>query len=112
MWHEHLYGHGRIGPYLGSSHLAVPLLIALGLASLSTQPVLLALVQDQFPHNRALANGIYLAISFLLQAAAIWIVGSLADSTSLTTAFAASALLALVSIPAIFWLPARSAAVE
>ncbi len=96
----------------GPDWLAVPLLIALGLASLSTQPVLLALVQDQFPHNRALANGIYLAISFLLQAAAIWIVGSLADSTSLTTAFAASALLALVSIPAIFWLPARSAAVE
>ena len=91
----------------GPDWLAVPLLITLGLATLSTQPVLLALVQDQFPQNRALANGIYLAISFLLQAAAIWVVGSLADSTSLTTAFAASAVLALVSIPAIFRLPAR-----
>lgn len=89
------------------SWLAAPLLIALGLASLSTQPVLLALVQDQFPLNRALANGIYLAITFLLQAAAIWAVGAMADSTSLTTAYTASAVLALVSIPAVFWLPAR-----
>ena len=93
----------------GPAWLAVPLLIALGLASLSTQPVVLALVQDQFPQNRALANGIYLAITFLLQAVAIWAVGALADSTSLTTAYAASALLALVSIPAVYWLPTRPA---
>jgi FSR family fosmidomycin resistance protein-like MFS transporter len=89
------------------SWLVVPLLIALGLASLSTQPVLLALVQDQFPVNRALANGIYLAITFLLQAAAIWAIGALADSTSLTTAYTASAVVALLSIPAVYWLPAR-----
>ncbi|MBE2233864.1 MAG: MFS transporter [Anaerolinea sp.] len=87
--------------------LAVPLLIALGLASLSTQPVVLALVQDQFPHNRAFANGVNLAITFLLQAAAIWAVGALADRFGLTLAYAVSALLALVSIPAVFFLPTR-----
>ena len=87
--------------------LAVPLLIALGLASLSTQPVVLALVQDQFPHNRAFANGVNLAITFLLQAVAIWAVGALADRFGLTLAYAVSALLALVSIPAVFFLPTR-----
>lgn len=87
--------------------LAVPLLIALGLASLSTQPVVLALVQDQFPHNRAFANGVNLAITFLLQAVAIWAVGALADRFGLTPAYAVSALLALVSIPAVFFLPTR-----
>ena len=87
--------------------LAVPLLIALGLASLSTQPVVLALVQDQFPHNRAFANGVNLAITFMLQAAAIWAVGALADRYGLTPAYAVSALLALVSIPAVFFLPTR-----
>lgn len=87
--------------------LAVPLLIALGLASLSTQPVVLALVQDQFPHNRAFANGVNLAITFLLQAAAIWAVGALADRFGLTFAYAVSALLALVSIPAVFFLPIK-----
>lgn len=87
--------------------LAVPLLIALGLASLSTQPVVLALVQDQFPHNRAFANGVNLAITFLLQAVAIWAVGALADRFGLTLAYAVSALLALVSIPSVFLLPTR-----
>ncbi len=87
--------------------LAAPLLIALGFASLSTQPVVLALVQDQFPHNRAFANGVNLAITFLLQAAAIWAVGALADRFGLTPAYAVSALLALVSIPAVFFLPTR-----
>lgn len=87
--------------------LAVPLLIALGLTSLSTQPVVLALVQDQFPHNRAFANGVNLAITFLLQAVAIWAVGALADRFGLTLAYAVSALLALVSIPSVFLLPTR-----
>lgn len=89
------------------ARLAAPLLIALGFASLSTQPVVLALVQDQFPHNRAFANGVNLAITFLLQAAAIWAVGALADRFGLTPAYAVSALLALVSIPAVFFLPTR-----
>jgi FSR family fosmidomycin resistance protein-like MFS transporter len=88
--------------------LAVPLLLALGVTSLSTQPVVLALVQDQFPHNRAFANGVYLAITFLLQAAAIWAIGALADRFGLTPAYAASALLALLSIPAVFRLPGRA----
>ncbi len=88
--------------------LAAPLLIALGVASLSTQPVVLALVQDQFPHNRAFANGVYLAITFLIQAAAIWAIGALADRFGLTPAYAVAALLALVSIPAVFLLPGRA----
>lgn len=91
------------------SWLAVPLLLALGFTSLSTQPVLLALVQDQFPHNRALANGVYLAITFLVQAAAIWAIGALADRFGLTPAYTISALLALISIPAVFRLPGRLA---
>lgn len=91
--------------------LAAPLLIALGLASLSTQPVMLALVQDQFPHNRALANGVYLAINFLVQATAIWAISALADRFGLTPAYAISALLAMVCIPAVFRLPGRAAAV-
>lgn len=90
--------------------LTVPLLLALGVTSLSTQPVMLALVQDQFPHNRAFANGVYLALTFLIQAAAIWAVGALADRFGLTPAYAVSALLALLSIPAVFRLPGRRVA--
>lgn len=93
----------------GPLWLAVPLLLALGVAALSPGPVVLALVQDQFPHNRAFANGVYLAIAFLLQAVAIWGVGALADSLGLTAAYTVAALLALLSIPAVFRLPGRAA---
>lgn len=93
----------------GPLWLAVPLLLGLGIAALSPGPVVLALVQDQFPHNRAFANGVYLAVAFLLQAVAIWSVGALADSLGLTTAYTIAALLALFSIPAVFRLPGRGA---
>lgn len=92
----------------GPLWLAVPLLLGLGIAALSPGPVVLALVQDQFPHNRAFANGVYLAIAFLLQAAAIWAVGALADTQGLTAAYTIAALLALLSIPAVFRLPGRA----
>lgn len=95
-----LYGPAWLGDWV-----AVPALIALGLTSLSAQPVLLALVQDEFPDNRALANGIFLALSFLLRALGIGAVGALADGYGLTNAFLFSAVIAFVSLPAVFWLP-------
>ena len=36
---------------------------------------MLAIVQDQFPDNRAVANGIFMSMNFLLRAAAILVVG-------------------------------------
>ena len=89
----------------GPSWLAVPLLIALGFTALSPQPVFLALVQDKFPDNRALGNGTFLALNFLIRAAGIWVVGVLADQFGLTTAFVISAVVALVSVPALKFLP-------
>ena len=89
----------------GPASLAFPLLILLGFMVVSPQPVMLAFVQDHFPGNRALANGAFLAISFLMRALGIWLVGALADRYGLNTAFAACAILALFSIPAVFFLP-------
>lgn len=89
----------------GPSWLAVPMLLALGLTVLSPQPVFLAIVQDQFPNNRALANGAYLAVNFLIRAGAIWVVGLLADRYGLHVAFLVSGLVAFVSLPALRYLP-------
>lgn len=89
----------------GPSWLAVPLLIALGLTALSPQPVFLALVQDTFPDNRALGNGTFLALNFLIRAGGIWVVGLLADQFGLTAAFVIGALMAFVSVPALKFLP-------
>ena len=91
----------------GPTWTAVPLLIALGLTAISPQPVILALVQDSFPEHRALANGSYLAVSFLVRALGIWVVGALADRIGLQNAFFWSGLLAFLSIPAVFFLPKK-----
>jgi FSR family fosmidomycin resistance protein-like MFS transporter len=102
-----------ISPFLhllfvfGPTWMAVPLLIGLGLTAISPQPVMLALVQDSFPDHRALANGIYLAVSFLVRALGIWVVGYLADQFGLQNAFLWSGLLAFLSIPAVFFLPRK-----
>jgi FSR family fosmidomycin resistance protein-like MFS transporter len=92
----------------GPTWTAVPLLIALGLTAISPQPVILALVQDSFPEHRALANGSYLAVSFVVRALGIWVVGALADRIGLQNAFFWSGLLAFLSIPAVFFLPKKS----
>ena len=87
---------------------ALPLLILLGLTAISPTPVLLAIVQDQFPDNRASANGIFMFLNFIVRAAAIALLGLIADRIGLTQAFFVSGLLALGSIPAVFWLPPTS----
>ncbi len=85
--------------------LAAPLLIALGLTAISPTPVMLAAVQDHFPRQRALANGLYLGMNFLVRAVGIWLVGVAADRFGLTAAFTGSALLAFLSLAAVWYLP-------
>jgi FSR family fosmidomycin resistance protein-like MFS transporter len=79
--------------------LMAPVLILLGFTLLATTPVVMAIVQESFPQNRALANGIYMAISFLLFAGTTVAVGAMGDALGLRSAFAASAGLALVAVP-------------
>lgn len=83
----------------------VPVLVLLGLAALSVTPVIMALVQENFPENRALANGIYMAINFVLHSIAIIILGLIADQSSLRLTFIISAAMVVVGLPFIFLLP-------
>lgn len=87
-----------------------PLLLLLGFAAISPTPVFLALVQDQFSNNRALANGVFLAINFSVRAVGIWGVGQISDAAGLNQAFVVSGFLAFLSIPAVFLLPKSHAA--
>jgi FSR family fosmidomycin resistance protein-like MFS transporter len=82
-------------------------LAALGLALFSFGPVIMALVQEQFPENRALANGIYLSIAFVIRSAAIVAVGAIGDAVGLGWAFAVATGLIVVGIPVVFLLPPR-----
>ncbi|NOZ48769.1 MAG: MFS transporter [Chloroflexi bacterium] len=95
-----------IGFLYSAPWLLVPLLIALGITAISVQPVLLALVQDEFPHNRALANGTFLGLNFMIRSVAIAVVGVAADRIGLFDAFLISAAIGFLSIPAV-WLLSR-----
>jgi FSR family fosmidomycin resistance protein-like MFS transporter len=85
--------------------VAVPVLLALGFTALSTTPILLAVVQDQLPNNRAVGNGLFMFINFLLRPMAILAIGIMGDRLGLRTAFFWSAIVSLLAIPAIWALP-------
>ena len=82
-----------------------PLLLILGFTSLSVTPVIMALVQESFPENRALANGVYMALGFALRSGVIVVMGAMGDLFGLRWAFTASAFITLLGIPLIFVLP-------
>jgi FSR family fosmidomycin resistance protein-like MFS transporter len=86
-----------------------PLLVLLGFTSLSITPVIMALVQESFPKNRALANGFYMALSFAVRSLVIIAVGRMGDLWDLQTAFAAAAVVPLLALPLLRWLPAKNA---
>lgn len=71
--------------------LRMILLLGLGATTISLTPVLMALVQENYPQSRALANGLYMALSFVLRSVLTWGVGALGDWIGLPAAFAVSA---------------------
>ncbi len=87
-----------------------PLLVLLGLTSLSITPVIMALVQESFPNNRTLANGLYMALSFVFRSIVVVLVGWMGDTWGLRTAFTVAAIVPLLALPLLKWLPGRKAA--
>jgi FSR family fosmidomycin resistance protein-like MFS transporter len=82
------------------------LLLALtGFVSLSTTPVIMAMVQDYGREYPATANGTYMGISFLFGALAAMLVGWAGDRVGLQVAFTWSAIVALVGAPFAFLIP-------
>jgi FSR family fosmidomycin resistance protein-like MFS transporter len=82
-----------------------PLLLLLGFTSLAVTPVMMALVQESYPENRALANGLYMAISFLLRSGVVVLLGGMGDLFGLRTAFTVSAIVPLLGLPLLLLLP-------
>jgi FSR family fosmidomycin resistance protein-like MFS transporter len=69
---------------------------------------MLAMAQEQFPNNRAVANGIFMMLVFVLRPLGSLTVGVLGDHFGLQSAFFWSALVSLLMIPAILALPERN----
>lgn len=89
-----------------SGWLRFPLLLLMGLTSLSVTPVIMALVQESLPENRALANGVYMSLSFLIRSAVVVLVGAMGDLWGMSPAFMACAIITLLGLPFLLLLPA------
>lgn len=71
------------------------ILPVLGFTSLSMTPVIMAIVQECYPENRALANGIYMALSFVIRSLILVLFGAISDGIGLQSSFLLSAALLL-----------------
>jgi FSR family fosmidomycin resistance protein-like MFS transporter len=83
----------------------LPLLVIMGVTLISTTPVIMALVQENFPENRALANGVYMSLSFVIRSSMVVAVGFLGDIFGLHIAFTVSSVIMLMGVPLVFLLP-------
>lgn len=83
----------------------ISMLPLLGFASISPTPVMMALVQESHPENRALANGIFMAMSFLLRSVVVILMGGIGDLFGLRTGFVLSGILMLIGTPLLLLLP-------
>lgn len=88
-----------------SGWVMLPVLVALGFVTLSTMPVLLALVQECLPENRAVGNGLFMTLTSLLRPVSILLIGYLGDHFGLQTAFWTGTTISLLAIPMVFTLP-------
>jgi len=87
---------------LVSGGARVALLPVLGFTLLAVPPVLMAIVQEQFPESRALANGVFLSINFAVRSIAAIAYGAFGDAFGLSTAMTIAAFATLGGLPMIW----------
>jgi FSR family fosmidomycin resistance protein-like MFS transporter len=90
---------------LSSGIIQIISLAMVGTTSMMILPVGLAFVQENFPNNRSLANGSFLAITFGLNAVAGVITGFMYDKIGGNSTFLVSGIVSFIGIPFIFLLP-------
>ena len=90
--------------------MRVPVLLLIGFSLLSTTPVLMAVVLERAVNNRALANGIFMAINFVIISVGVVAAGALADWLGLYTTFTIAAITMLGGLPFALMLPRRKPA--
>lgn len=90
-----------------SSHgiIQIAFMSILSISTLMMMPVGMAIVQRSFPENRSLANGLYLALLFGINAIAGVVTGFMYDQIGGQQTFYWSGWAAFLGIPLIFLLP-------
>jgi len=90
--------------------LRLALLPLVGFTLLATTPVLMALVQERAAAGRSLANGIFMALNFVITSVAVVIIGALGDRLGLPAAFLIATLTMIAGTPAVFALTGQKPA--
>ena len=90
--------------------LRIALLPVIGITLLSVPPVLMAMVQEQVPDSRALANGVYLSMNFAIRSSAAIAFGAVGDIFGLRTAMLIGAFAMFAGLPLI-WILFRRAGI-
>lgn len=88
-----------------SGWLIIPTLILAGLFVLSSQPILLAIVQDNLPTHRSIGNGVFMMLNFLCLSISAVVIGFLGDHLGLRQAFLWVAIGGLLATPLVFLIP-------
>jgi FSR family fosmidomycin resistance protein-like MFS transporter len=84
-----------------------PVLVIIGFFLISTGTIFMALVQDNFHHHRSTGNSIFILINFMSNALMLIVVGFIGDTFGLELAYLIGAGAGILSIPAMYLLPAR-----
>lgn len=87
--------------------LRIIFLLIMGFAMISVQPVLMAWIQQAFPDQRALANGLYMAITFVIRSVIVIVIGWMGDRLGLSNAFLVCAGLMLIALPVVLFTPSN-----
>jgi FSR family fosmidomycin resistance protein-like MFS transporter len=113
---------GRRRVLMGAVSLAPPLMLlflfsggalrllvlaALGFVTLSTTPVLMAVMIENSGANPATVNGTFMMMNFAIRGLVILLVGALGDVLGLRGAFFVCAILATLGIPFVRFVPGR-----
>jgi len=80
----------------------------IGLSLLAVPPVLMALVQERFPDSRALANGVFLSMNFVIRSIAAIAYGAFGDAFGLSTSMYIAAAAMFVGLPLIWMISPSS----
>jgi len=99
-----LFGHAvapvaLLGFLVTDGGLRLVLLVIVGMSLLAIPPVMMAVVQERSAQSRALANGVYLSMSFAIRSAAAIVFGAVADAVGLTAAMVVAALAMAAGLP-------------
>jgi FSR family fosmidomycin resistance protein-like MFS transporter len=102
-----LSGLGMLAFVFTTGAARIASLAVLGTASMMMLPIGMAIAQENFPENRSLANGIYLAMVFAINALVGVLTGFLYDQIGGQWTYTIGGLVVLLALPFVFLLPKR-----